>query len=200
MSNKLEDYNHIGLLFPSNYLSGPDLRGQDLTLTIKDIEPRHELRRSDDTKEHKPAVSFVEEPKLWVLNKTNASTIAGLYGPEAMGWRGKRITLCTEKVRAFGKTHDALRVRSRKPKAAAQASRQTQVQNGLQAALDAIEGAQDMDALIAIGSRLQRSNMPESDDQIARSAYRDKERKLVNSDEPGPGFNDVGPEPWQEGE
>lgn len=114
-SNRLEDYPHVDLLYPSRYLKAGDLRGKDVTVTIKDIEPRHELSRQDNTKEAKPVVLFVESDKLFVMNKTNAKTIAALYGSEVLNWRGKRITFYAAKVNAFGKEHECLRIRDRKP-------------------------------------------------------------------------------------
>lgn len=115
-TEKLENYNRVGLLFPSQYLAGPDLMGRDVVVVIDSIDPRHELHRADNTKERKPVVTLRGKTKKWVLNKTNAKRIAKLYGPEATGWIGKSITLYMEKVKAFGEVHDAIRVRQEKPK------------------------------------------------------------------------------------
>ena len=52
-----------------------------------------------------------------VLNKTNAKTIASLYGNHVEAWPGKRITIYVQKnVRAFGSVTDALRIKDYKPK------------------------------------------------------------------------------------
>jgi hypothetical protein len=50
-----------------------------------------------------------------ILNKTNAARIAALYGGETDDWTGQRISLYTESVKAFGATHNAVRVDERKP-------------------------------------------------------------------------------------
>lgn len=115
-SNNLADYGHIDLLFPSRYLKGADLRGKDVTVTIETIEPRHELARTDNTKEHKPLMRFRGAEKGMVLNKTNAKTIASIYGNEVLAWVGKPVTLYCAQVSAFGATHDAVRIRPTAPK------------------------------------------------------------------------------------
>lgn len=50
------------------------------------------------------------------LNVTNAETISMLYGPNYTAWQGKQILIHTAKVKAFGKEHDALRVRAKVPR------------------------------------------------------------------------------------
>lgn len=112
------------LLFPSNYLGAHDLLGKDATLTIRHIVVE-ELKTERGT-EKKPVLYFVEtqrkaaanktEEKRMILNKTNAVTIASMYGPEVNDWVGKRITLFSVAVDAFGKTVEALRVRPNPPK------------------------------------------------------------------------------------
>ena len=115
-SNDIKDYNHVDLLYPSKYLKGADLRGRDVTVTIEMIEPRHELARTDNTKEAKPLMRFRGADKGLVLNKTNAKTIASIYGMEVLRWIGQPITLYSAKVSAFGAIHDAVRVRPQRPK------------------------------------------------------------------------------------
>ena len=94
-------------LFP--YLEGEELKGSTLTLTIRDI--RQEKMQSHKGKEEsKYVLYFRETSKGLVLNKTNAKRIAVLHGKKTGGWADKKITLYTEEVRAFGETHNALRV------------------------------------------------------------------------------------------
>lgn len=94
-------------MFP--YLEGEELLNKTLTLTIKDIRPE-KLRNNAGKEETKEVLFFIESPKGFVLNKTNAKRIATLYGKQTGGWEGKQITLYTEPVKAFGETHNALRV------------------------------------------------------------------------------------------
>jgi hypothetical protein len=119
MNAKLKEFNHVDLLFPSKYLKAADLRGKDVTVTIRDIDPRGELQMRNGAKEHKPIVTFNGTEKLWVMNKTNAQSIAKVYGPEIMQWIGKRVTLYPTRVQCGRNEVDAIRVRERAPNAKA---------------------------------------------------------------------------------
>jgi hypothetical protein len=117
-SNNLDDYPTVGLLFPSEYLSADDLRGQDRNVVIEAIAPRDELKRVDGAKDYKPVVTLRGAKKRWVLNVTNAKTIAKLYGRDARQWIGKPITIYATMVQSFGEMVPAIRVRPDAPQAA----------------------------------------------------------------------------------
>jgi hypothetical protein len=123
----LKDFNHVDLLFPSKYLKAADLRGSDVVVTIASIEPRAELQMRGGKHESKPVVSLRGTEKLWVLNKTNATTIAKLYGCEAMKWIGQRVTLYGTKVSCGGAQVDAIRVRDRLPEEKHSATKQAKM-------------------------------------------------------------------------
>lgn len=109
------------LLYPNLFISGVELRGKDVTLTIRKVVV--ETLKSERGEEKKPVVYFeetrkkaeqdgdVSKEKRLVMNKTNAVTIASIYGNEIDNWKGKQITLYATPVAAFGKTSDAIRVR-----------------------------------------------------------------------------------------
>lgn len=99
-------------LFP--YLEGEELKDSTLTLTIKGIR-QEDMKSHGGKEESKYVLYFVETAKGFVLNKTNAKRIAVLHGKMTGGWAGKQITLYTEEVRAFGETHNALRVAEASP-------------------------------------------------------------------------------------
>ena len=111
------------LLFPSLYLGAADLHGKDATLTIRRIIV--EELKTDRGDEKKPVIYFEEtaakaaksgdKEKRIVLNKTNATAIAFLYGNEIDDWTGKRITIYPTKAQAFGKIVDCIRVREEVP-------------------------------------------------------------------------------------
>lgn len=115
----------VRLLFPTLYLAAADLNGNDVPLTIAALEVE-ELRVKDGDSEHRPVLYFEEtkarakgnpkKEKRLVLNKTNAMTIAKMYGTETDNWVGKRITLYPTEVFAFGETKECIRVRSTAPK------------------------------------------------------------------------------------
>jgi hypothetical protein len=73
-----------------------------VTLTMKDVKVKTIANGRGGDQEN-PVLSFKERDKLLVLNKTNARTIAALYGPETSEWAGKRITITGEHGAWFGK-------------------------------------------------------------------------------------------------
>lgn len=99
--------------FPSNYLKADDLGGKNVTVTIESVELA-ELGQGND-KESKLLISFVSKEKKLVCNKTNAGTIAGLYGQETDDWAGKKITIGPREVEFQGKMVMAIRVSLIKP-------------------------------------------------------------------------------------
>jgi hypothetical protein len=112
------------LLFPNEYLAAADLQGKDVTLTISRLV--QEALRTDKGDEDKWLIYFAEMEersrrdkkklnKRMVLNKTNAKTIAKLYGLETNDWIGKRITLFATTCQAFGETVDCIRIRESAP-------------------------------------------------------------------------------------
>ena len=89
----------------------------DLTLTIDHCEV-NEVKNERGT-ERKLTLHFIEDFKPMILNTTNSNTISDVYGSRQVeDWEGKKISLYTEKVRAFGGTTDALRIRPYMPKSA----------------------------------------------------------------------------------
>jgi len=56
---------------------------------------------------------FVETNKGFVLNKTNVKEIINYVGSDDTDdWRGYKVTLYTEHIKAFGKMHHAIRVKN----------------------------------------------------------------------------------------
>jgi len=118
----------VSLLFPNAYLSADDFRGADVTMTIARLTVE-DLRTNGGSTEKKPCLYFVEiedkhkrgrmdDNKKLVLNKTNAKTIAAMYGNETDDWVGKRITLYPTTTKFGRDTVDCIRVRPSKPRAA----------------------------------------------------------------------------------
>jgi len=98
----------INDLFPSNYLRAADLDG-DTVVTIKSLM-KEEFQGKD-----KPLLHFAGSIKPLVLNRTNAETIADLYGQEVDGWMGQEITLYPTEVDFRGEPTKAIRVRKHLP-------------------------------------------------------------------------------------
>lgn len=103
--------------FDSPYIGSWDLEeNQDeITLTIKEAksEETHGLKENST----KNIVYFVEDYKPMIVNSTNSKVIKKLCdSPYLEDWKGQRITLFVKEVRAFGETHDALRIREKTKK------------------------------------------------------------------------------------
>ena len=102
--------------FPSNYVTAADLGGKDVTLTIEDVTMQ-ELGQGHD-KENKLCIAFVGKQKAMVCNRTNANTIAKLYGDDTDNWLGQKITIGPREVEFKGEMVWAIRVSLLKPAAA----------------------------------------------------------------------------------
>lgn len=107
-------------MFPSDYIAGVDiaLKGRDITLTIKEVV-KGEVVDTNGKKKRKGILHFEKTDKKLVLNRTNATSIAKLYGTNANDWIGKKVTLYAIRDRFFGKDQDAVRIRESAPQSAA---------------------------------------------------------------------------------
>lgn len=102
-------------LFPSPYLTAHDVANKPI-VTIKRFDKKT-MKNKKGEDEVKPVLFFNEFEKGMVLNKTNANTIAALYGPTLEDWIGERVTLYSAMVEAFGESQEAIRVMNTKPAA-----------------------------------------------------------------------------------
>jgi arabinogalactan endo-1,4-beta-galactosidase len=102
--------------FPSEFLKAADLQGRTITLTISHVE------MTEIGRDERPVLFFKGKEKGLVLNKTNATNIATVYGDDTDDWAGGEVTLYEAMVDYQGKTVPAIRVRvpPRKPAATAQ--------------------------------------------------------------------------------
>lgn len=108
------------LLFQSDYVAAVEFKGRDVALTIAGVKIE-ELKMAGGKKDRKPTLSFRETKKRLILNKTNAATIANIYGTKAEDWVGKRITLFPTITSCGAEMVDCVRIRpgpsARKPEA-----------------------------------------------------------------------------------
>ena len=98
-------------------LGGHNLEpGEEICATIKGVGSEQVYDK--EAKDNKDLVVLQFEGSIppMALNVTNAETISLLYGNKYSDWVGNRILIHTAKVRAFGKEHDALRVRPKVPR------------------------------------------------------------------------------------
>lgn len=99
--------------FPSNFLKAEDLDGKTVTVTISEVTL--EDLGQGKKKETKLVAAFRGKDKKLVLNKTNSSTIAKLYGDDTDDWIGQRISIMPREVEFQGDMVLAIRVSLQKP-------------------------------------------------------------------------------------
>lgn len=104
---------NINDAFPSTYLKAEDLRGQRVAVQIGSVK-MEEVGQGHD-QEEKPVVYFNGKDRGLVLNKTNATTIASLYGSDTEQWRNNWITLFPTQTDFQGKQVACLRVEMQPP-------------------------------------------------------------------------------------
>jgi hypothetical protein len=102
-------------MFDNPWLKAWDLGGKDATLTIERVAAGTIENPKDKTKKQLPVVYFKGWSKPLGLNKTNAKTVAALYGTMTETWAGKSITLYPSRTTMGDEEMDCIRVRPRIP-------------------------------------------------------------------------------------
>lgn len=115
---------HYKLLFPSEYVGAHDLNGRDYTVTMASVTVQ-ELMMQGGVKDKKPVVTFSDAKKKLILNKTNARTVAALYGNDTEAWKGQKITLYPTTTKCGRETVECIRIRDRAPSGNSQPQQQT---------------------------------------------------------------------------
>ena len=100
----------ISSAFPSNYLKAADLQDRNVMVKIDRVDME---KIGED---EKPVLYFVGKTKGMVMNKTNASNIANVYGDDTDDWHGQEVVLFSAMVDFQGKSVEAIRVRAPQPK------------------------------------------------------------------------------------
>ena len=100
-----------------DYLGSWDIeQGSDLVLTIARIEQR-QVKNPQGKDEEVIVCEWQENYKPMILNVTNCKAIAKAYNSEYIeDWIGKRVSLFTTMVSAFGDTTEAIRIRPYAPR------------------------------------------------------------------------------------
>lgn len=101
-----DDYRSM---FGAKYVGAWDLGDKDVTLTISAVKAEELKNKGGSDK--RPVLYFTGTEKAFVCNKTNARSVATLYGPKVSAWIGKKITLYATKTQLGGETVDAIRIR-----------------------------------------------------------------------------------------
>ena len=108
---------HWKKLTNPDYLGAYDFQpNEQRELTIAHVE-RKQIIGADGKKEECTICHFVERCKPMILNVTNAKTIEKVAGsPYVEDWQGSKIYVIVQRVKAFGDTVDALRIKPEKVK------------------------------------------------------------------------------------
>lgn len=111
---------HWKKLTNPNYLGSYDFEPKEeriLTIEKVIVEQVIDMEKGGSAKKDCIIAHFKENCKPMILNKTNCKMIQVLYNtPMIEEWAGKRIIVKVEKVKAFGKLEDALRIKKEVPK------------------------------------------------------------------------------------
>lgn len=107
---------NVAQMFPSKFISGDDLAASGpKTLTIQRIY-QDEAVNNEGKKSTVWTIQFAEARKPMILNKSNAKTIAKIYGStEANDWIGKRITIMHRVGMAYGDIKNLVTVKPELP-------------------------------------------------------------------------------------
>lgn len=98
------------------FLGGWSFENGDETLTIKSITEEEMYDAESGGKKKGLVLRFKEKDLPMVLNVTNAETIADVCKSDKLDdWIGQRIIVGASEIKAFGKKHKAIRVRSEVP-------------------------------------------------------------------------------------
>ena len=84
--------------FPSKYLKSDDVGTQRITVTVMAL-----TMEDIGDKEFKPVLRFMGKDKGMVLNKTNATILASVWGDETDQWQGKQLELFAQPVMFQGR-------------------------------------------------------------------------------------------------
>lgn len=108
-------------MFDSDFIRAWDLGGRSRVLTIEKVE-RGTLKNPRGKKEeHKPVIWFKGAKRAFAANKTNAKTIATLYGNDTTQWIGKSVELYPTRTQFGSEEVDCIRIRPSIPRAKAEA-------------------------------------------------------------------------------
>jgi hypothetical protein len=97
-------------MFKGEYLTAPEFGGRTPTFTITQVKMVRLLAGDDGSEKDKGVLLFKETERGVVLNKTNAQSIAAMFGNETDGWIGKRVTFHATEVQVGPKKDLGIRV------------------------------------------------------------------------------------------
>lgn len=112
-----QQITHWKKLNNPDYLGSYDFQPNEKRIvTIAKVHQEEVFNPTNQKKEICTVMHFQENYKPMILNTTNCKMISELHqSPYIENWVGKKIVLHVEKIKAFGKLTDALRVKKEIP-------------------------------------------------------------------------------------
>ncbi len=104
----------ISEMFPSKYVSTPDLKGRPVTMTISHVV----LEEVTEGKPKEWVLYFIRAEKGMVLKPVNTQSIADMLGEDTNFWADKQIQLYPTTTEFRGKIVPCIRVQAPPPAAA----------------------------------------------------------------------------------
>lgn len=99
-----------------NFIGAYELMGVVDELTVKITKVVKESVKNMNGGDEDCTVAYLENQKPMILNSTNCKTITKIYNtPYIEDWKGLKITLIVQQVKAFGEIVDALRIKQAIP-------------------------------------------------------------------------------------
>lgn len=102
----------------SDMLFAHDLGGKEIVVQIARVYG-DVITGEKGRKSKKPFVEFQGKKKRLALNRTNAKTVARMYGSDTSAWEGKLIALYPTTTEFGGETVECIRIRPQIPKQSA---------------------------------------------------------------------------------
>lgn len=102
-------------MFDNEHIGAWDLEGRDVNVQIEKVTGGTVIG-DGGRKAKKIIMSFSGKEKTMVVNKTNAKTIAAMYGKDVRAWSGKWITLFPSVTQVGSEDRECIRVRPRPPR------------------------------------------------------------------------------------
>lgn len=127
MAETMDDVYSSG----GNTFKASDLDGDDWDVVITGYEVKEfentDAKTGEKYKVRKAVLSFAGHDKKLVCNKTNAGSIAYVYGKNFADWVGKTITMFPATTEVGGETKPCIRVRIKKQKTGTKAKQYDEV-------------------------------------------------------------------------
>lgn len=114
----METKTHYKKLMNPDFIGAYELMQGDknIELNVKIQTVKREMITGADGKKEECTIMLIPPYKPMILNSTNQKNITKATGsPFIEDWAGKTVTLYVAKVKAFGETVDALRIKDKLP-------------------------------------------------------------------------------------